>query len=302
MFLMSKMPVMNRLTVLFSLCILGSACSSEPAPSNTPEPPPPAVEAEAEDQATAEAPGSSNIQLADIKFAPFDPEKPEGIHVYSIVGNPGEGPFNAIVRLPPGHTSPLHTHTASYSGVSLTDGHVHSATAELGEPLPKGSTWHQPAGEPHVDACRSEEPCLFAVFFDGAVDMNPAKEPAAEPKATVNRADQMKWVEAKGGVMMSVIHGNPKEGAFQALLDFPAGMATNVHTHSAAFSGALVSGTHHRGPAADQLVTLNEGAVWHEVAEAPHMEKCGDGSRCIIVASMDGAMDTSNVELTPATE
>jgi len=291
---------MNRLALLASLCLLAAACSTEPTSPDTPKEPSPTTEGE--EPAAEESTAATNIQLADIKFAPFDPEKPEGIHVYPIVGNPREGAFNAIVRLPPGHTSPLHSHTASYSGVSLTEGHVHSATTELGDPLPKGSTWHQPAGEPHVDACRSEEPCLFVVFFEGAVDMNPAEEPAAEPKATVNRADQMKWTEAKGGVMMSVIHGNPKEGAFQALLDFPAGMATNVHTHTAAFSGALVSGTHHRGPAEDQLVTLTSGAVWHEAAEAPHMEKCGDESRCIIVAGMDGAMDTSNVELTPAHE
>ena len=135
--------------------------------------------AEGEDQSAEEAPTATNIQLADIEFAPFNPEEPEGIHVYPLVGN-------------------------------------------------------------------------------------------------------------------------PKEGAFQALFDFPAGMSTNVHTHSASFTGALVSGTHHRGPSPDSLVTLTEGSVWSEPAESPHMEKCGAESRCIIAASMDGPLDTKAVELTPA--
>ena len=32
--------------------------------------------------------------------------------------------------------------------------------------------------------------------------MNPEDTPAAEPKATINRADQMEWTEAKAGVMI----------------------------------------------------------------------------------------------------
>ena len=298
---------MHRIVLLASFCLLATGCSSKTTPSETPDDPSipaegDAAQAPAEGDAAQEATSKPGIQLADIEFTPFNPEEPEGIQVYPLVGNPKEGAFNAIVKLPPGHTSPLHSHAASYSGISLTEGHVHSSTAELGEPLPTGSSWHQPAGEPHIDACRSEAPCLFLVFFDGAVDMNPEDTPAAEPKATINRADQMEWTEAKGGVMMSVIHGKPKEGPFHALFDFPAGMETNVHTHSAAFSGALISGTHHRGPNADQLLTLTPGAVWHEAANSPHMEKCGDESRCIFAGAMDGAMDASKVELTPGKE
>jgi len=256
--------------------------------------------------AAAEAPPApavaKNVKFADIPFAPFDPKKPEGIHVYAISGDPKAGPFSAIVRMPAGYQTPLHTHKANFSGVALSEGLVHSATTEPGAPLPKGSIWYQPGGEAHLDGCKSEESCYLLVFFDGAVDMTPVEAPAAEPKMQLTRADEIKWVEVKGGVKMAVIHGNPKEGAFQALFDFPAGMTTNVHTHSAAFAGALVSGIHHRGPNADALVSLSEGSVWSEPAESPHMEKCGDAANCILAAAMDGPLDTTAVELTPATK
>ena len=184
--------------------------------------------------------------------------------------------------------------------MALSGGFVHAASKDKSKVLTKGSTFYQPGGEPHIDACEGDEPCYFVVFFDEAIDMTPAKTPVAEPKLSVNFAEKMKWMEVKGGVKMSVVHGNPKEGAFVALIDFPAGMTTNVHTHSAAFSGALISGTHQRGPSADALVTLTPGSVWREPPNAPHMEKCGAESRCVIAAFMNGPLDTKDVEITPA--
>lgn len=258
----------------------------------------PAEEASAEEDAAPQRTGA--IQFADIPFAAFDPEKPEGIHVYPIAGNPKETAFSAMVRFPSGYRAPLHTHEASFSAVTMSEGLVHSSSPDASEPLPKGSTWYQPGGEAHVDACVSEEPCYLLVFFDAAVDITPADAAAAEPTAQINPADQIAWADVKGGVKMHVIHGNPQEGAFQALVHFPAGMTTNIHTHSSAFVGSVLSGTHHRGPNADELQSLSPGAVWSEAAEAPHMEKCGDESDCIFAVNMDGALDTTAVELTPA--
>ena len=243
-----------------------------------------------------------NLNLSDVPFAPFDPNKPAGIHVYPIEGDPSDGAFNAIVRLPARYRSPLHSHTAGFSGVTMSEGLVHGATADAADPLPKGSNWYQPAGEPHVDACVSETPCYLLAFFEGAVDMIPADAPAEAPVMKVNRGDQLEWTEVKGGVKMFAVHGNHKEGPFKALFQFPAGMATNVHTHTAAFTGALLSGNHQRGTGPDQLVQLTEGAVWNQPAGTPHMEKCGEEANCIFAASMDGPLDTNAVELSPKAE
>jgi quercetin dioxygenase-like cupin family protein len=299
---------MLRTLITIALALTCAACAStdsnrKGAAPATVAPETSAEEAPAEEAAStdsATAPSASNLNLADIPFAPFNPEQPEGINVFPISGDFKAGPFTAIARFPAGYRSPLHSHTANYTGVAVSEGLVHGATADATGALPKGSFWFQPAGEPHVDACESEEPCYLLATFDGAVDMVPTDTPAAEPTVHVTHGDKVEWVEVKAGVQMAVIHGNPKEGAFQALFQFPAGMTTNVHTHTASFSGALLSGTHHRGPNADQLVTLSAGAVWSEPAGSAHMEKCGDEGPCVIAGAMDGALDTEAVELTPA--
>jgi quercetin dioxygenase-like cupin family protein len=202
--------------------------------------------------------------------------------------------------MPGGFKSPLHTHSKAFSAVTLSDGVIHGSSMEGAKTLPKGSAWHQPANEAHFDGCEGDKFCYFIVFFEGAVDMKPAEGPTENPQVKVMPADQIKWVEVKGGVKMAIINGNPKEGAFTAMFEFPAGMSTNVHTHTAGFSGALVFGSHQRGPAADKLVTLTEGSVWREPAGSPHMEKCGAERSCVMAGHFTGPLDTKNVEITPA--
>ncbi len=292
---------MLRTLLLLSLALTVSACPSKTESTKAAPEKAAADKAAPEKAAPAAAAGKSH-QLADLAFKPFDPKKPEGVQVFPVAGNPKEGAFTAVVRMPAGHMSPLHMHTASHSGVALSDGIVHGASDTNSQRLPSGSTWYQPGGEAHVGGCKSESACDMLVFFDGAIDMVPAETPAAEPKMRMTPSDKVEWKELKGGVRMAVINGNPKEGAFQALFEFPAGMTTNVHTHTASFTGGLLSGTHQRGASPDTLVTLTAGAVWSEPAGSPHMEKCGAESKCVFAGAMDGALDTKNVELTPATK
>ncbi len=290
------------LFALLGLAFTGCASTPQAKSQNAAAPATEAVAVEesaaAEAVVTKEAALSPGLNLDEIPFQAFNPEKPEGIHVYVISGSLKEGPFSAIVRFPPGMMSPLHSHSSSYSGVVMSENMVHSSSADDKETLPINSYWHQPAGEPHIDGCLSEEPCYLLVFMDGPVDMTPAEQPAAEPKAKITRGDAIPWQEVKAGVQMAVITGNPKEGPFQALFQFPAGMTTNVHTHEANFTGGLLAGTHHRGPAADALVTLKSRAVWNQPAGTPHMEKCGDEGPCLFAGAMDAALNTQSVEVT----
>ena len=83
-----------------------------------------------------------------------------------------------------------------------------------------------------------------------------------------------------------------------ALVQFPAGMESNVHTHSANFVGGLISGPHQRGEGPDSLQAMTPGSVWVQAANTAHMEKCGDEAPCIFGGMMDGKMDQSSVELT----
>jgi quercetin dioxygenase-like cupin family protein len=278
---------MVRIALFIALSFCIQACGATQSSTNAP-----AAAAEA-----TTAPTPLNVKFENIAFKPFNPEKPEGFNVFPVLGSPKAGAFTAIVRMPGGFKSPLHSHSQAFSGVTMSDGVIHASTTEGNKALPKGSAWHQPANEAHLDGCEGDNFCYFMVFFDGPVDMKPSEGPTANPQVKMMPADQIEWVEVKGGVKMAVIDGNPKEGPFTAMFNFPAGMATNVHTHSSSFSGGLIFGRHERGASADALVTLSEGSVWREPADSPHMEKCGDGQNCIIVAHFDGPLDTNNVTL-----
>ena len=253
--------------------------------------------------ASAPLPGpTGSFAAADIPWRPFNPKKPEGIHVYAIKGDPSKGPFTALVKMPPGGEAPLHVHSAAYVGVALTEGFVHGATAADAKPLPKFSSWVQPAGGSHVNGCQSESPCVFMVSFQGAVDMTPVEAPQeGAGEKVMNLGDAIAWKlvreDMPKGPKMFPIHGDPKEGAFEAIIWFPAGMSTNVHTHSSGFAASVLAGNHHRGPSADALVALGPGSVWHEASDAPHMEKCEGPEPCIFAISFDGPLDTKAVEL-----
>jgi len=287
--------VTARISLFACFALLFSACGGAPAPA--PEAAPAAAEAAPAKAPAAAAAAAKNVDFKDIPFKPFNPKQPKGIHFFPLNGNPKATAFSAIVRFPAGFETPLHTHKHTYSAVALSDGLFHGDTAEKKHDLSKGSFWTQTGGEAHLDGCKSESFCYFFIVFEGPVDMTPADKPAEKTTGSMTAAADIQWKEVKGGVKMAVIKGNPKAGPFTALFSFPKGMSTNVHTHSAAFAGALLSGTHNRGPAADKLITLSAGSVWAEPAGSAHMEKCGDAEACVIAGTFDGPLDTKNVEM-----
>mgnify|MGYP001305855851 CR=1 FL=1 len=250
--------------------------------------------------AAAQPATAKHFALADIPFRPFNPKKPEGINVYAIAGNPGAGPFSAIVRFPAGFKTPLHSHDYAYDGIALSDGLFHGSSESDVHDVAKGSIWRQPAKEAHVDGCKGENFCYFLVSFEGPVNMVPEKAPASEPHSAVTAPDAIAWKEVRGGVKMATIRGDHTQGPFLALISFPAGMKTSVHTHTASFGGVLLSGTHHRGPSEDALHTLTPNSVWFEPAGLPHMEKCGAEANCVFFVTFDGALDHKDVVLTPS--
>ncbi len=280
---------------------------TKPAPKRVVEKVAAEKKATAKPAATADVPGevmkpprAKNLNLADLTWDKPDLDGPDGVMIHVLMGDPYGGPFTAIVKMDAGFAMPLHTHTSTFSAVTLTEGVVHAAKLEGAKPLPLGSTFVQPGGEPHVDACVSKTPCRFFISFEDKLDTQPAKAPAAEPKMTVTPADKLAWKplipKLPNGPNMVVVRGNPKVGPFLAMARFPAGFATNVHTHTAAFAGAVVSGTHHRGVGPKSLATLTPGAAWSEPSQAPHLEKCGDKGPCVLAFAMDGKMDQAGVD------
>jgi len=297
---------MSRLFIVATFALTAMACASTQATTTdtTTEEAPKAAEV-APEAAPESAPASGpvgNTAAADVRWMPFNPKKPEGIHVYAIKGDPQKGAFSALVKIPAGLKIPMHNHDNTYTGVALTEGFASGPTDAEVKVLPKFSTWVQPAGGSHANECRSESPCIFMVNFKGAVNMTPVEETVAgEAPKTMHSGEAIPWKVVRedkpNGPKMHAFYGNPKEGAFDALIWFPPGMSTNVHTHSAAFAAAVLQGEHHRGESADAVTPLGPGSVWHEASNAPHMEKCAGPEACIFAISFDGALDTSQVKL-----
>ena len=115
---------------------------------------------------------------------------------------------------------------------------------------------------------------------------------AIQGRFTTSDAIPWKPVDPKHpGLMMSVVWGNPNEGAFEMLQKFPAGMDSGWHWHSAAYQGVVIQGkfTHTFEGAAPQ--TGGPGSVWSQPAIQVHDDKCEEGSDCIIVVYFYGKLD-----------
>jgi len=289
-------------SAVLSLAIVGCAKTPEVVEGSNPAPAEPVVEAPAETAPATSAAVSRTILADDIAWTPFKEDDPDGIQIHILTGNPQEGPFVAVVKIPANHTVGLHVHSANFVGAALTEGFAHWATDGEAEALPIGSAFYQPGGEPHNDACVGTEPCVLLAFFDNKMDSVPAEAVVENPQLRVVRSDAIEWKlfnpKMPNGPQIAMIKGSPAEDLmWSALVKFPAGMETNVHTHSANFAGGLISGPHSRGSGPDSLQAMTPGSVWWEVKNTAHMEKCGEEAPCIFVGTMDGKMDQSAVEI-----
>ena len=279
---------MPKVISFSALSLLFVACSSKTAPVEATAAE--EVEAEATAEAPAAEPTSSVTAAADVQWMPANPEMPEGPQLAVIEGNMKEGAFSALVKLPAGHASPLHSHPAGFSGV-VVSGTVHNGrTADDYIEIGVGSTWTEPANEVHFTGCAEGADCVFVAHMDGAMGMTPAEAPtegdmqmvftaaADVPFAAINP-------EMPEGPQMYVIGGDMTSGPFHALVKFPAGMTSPEHSHSATYSGAVVSGEmSHGGPD-----TMGVGSVWTEVGGNPHVTGCVSEEPCSFFVSMAGA-------------
>ena len=125
--------------------------------------------------AAAPAPDMTVTPVADRVWAPLDPTNPGGLQVSLLSGDMQKGPTSFFLRLPAGSKSPGHTHT--YYGVVVQGAPGHGLTADAAtQGLPVGSTWVQPGGQAHYDACNSAEPCvLLLVYPTGGFDFQMAE-------------------------------------------------------------------------------------------------------------------------------
>jgi|GEM_PF-2326823 len=284
-----------------TLSLVLLACGKSPPELLEPDAPPPEPEAEvasAEPEVASAPPAafaSRMVAAGDVAWNPLDPSAPEGPALAIVSGDPAVGPVQALMKFPPGYESGLHTHTADYTAVVLQGGAAHGATEDTLTVLGPGAWWTQPGGESHADSCTGEADCILYIGLDGPLDMAPAQASSPENTMTVTAAADVAWgplmPEAPDGPQLAVLSGNPAEGSSRLMMQFPTGYASGLHTHTADYTAAVVSGTHGHGAATDGLTALASGSHWTQAGGEAHADACDGGDPCTIVLELHGPMD-----------
>jgi len=135
----------------------------------------------------AKAPKAGKYKMSarkDAKFVPMDPSMADGPKIAVVFGDPKTGPVGFLIEVPPGHKSPIHSHTSDYHAVILDGAPFHWLPHEKddGAGFGNGTYWFQPGGYDHGDRCTSDTPCHGFVYFTGAMDfkMGAGATPAAK--------------------------------------------------------------------------------------------------------------------------
>lgn len=119
----------------------------------------------------------------DIKLA-VQPElnwetTPEGVAFASLKGNRFDESYMAMVRLPAGLISPVHSKSAGMYGLIVSGEMVHLSENEIGGSevvLKAGDYYEIPAHLPHLSKCVSEVECVTFLYQDGPFDFVPVGE------------------------------------------------------------------------------------------------------------------------------
>ena len=111
----------------------------------------------------------------------------------------------------------------------------------------------------------------------------------------------MKWTDldpaGAPGVKIADLWGDHTKGAFGALVKFPAGFMTPLHTHTNPFKIVIVSGTFLQTPEGKAQVKLGPGSyLLQPGGDYRHSTGCDKGSDCVFFTQADGKFD-----LLPAT-
>jgi hypothetical protein len=104
---------------------------------------------------------------------------PEGVAFSALQGDRFAEPYQALVRLPGGTTSPPHVKSANMFGVMLQGEMIHYADGDdpdAARVIGPGSYCSISSGLAHVSACVSDEACIAYLYQDGAFDFLPVAQ------------------------------------------------------------------------------------------------------------------------------
>lgn len=111
-----------------------------------------------------------------VKWSDLDPTGAPGVKIAPLWGDPASGPFGALLRLPAGFATPLHSHSHDMNVVFLSGTYVQSPEGKPEFRLGPGSYMMQPGGTyRHTTSCDKAADCVFLVESKGAFDLHVAE-------------------------------------------------------------------------------------------------------------------------------
>lgn len=108
-----------------------------------------------------------------LEWHPVDPTQPAGPQIAALWGNPTSGAFGALLRVPAGFESPMHSHSQDERVVQLRGRSTHWTQDEARETAPTmtpGDFMTMPRGVQHVSATVGKEESIEFITMDGAFD------------------------------------------------------------------------------------------------------------------------------------
>ena len=103
-----------------------------------------------------------------------------------LSGDYTKGPYGALLRLPAGFTSPLHSHTGTFEAVEIAGTSSHWLKGEDGTKAKKmtpGSYWTIAGKADHVSACAAGADCVMFIWQKTKFDSVASKDDVAVPAA-----------------------------------------------------------------------------------------------------------------------
>ena len=116
------------------------------------------------------------VSFSDLRWVEL-PER-EGMQFALLSGNPKDGPYTQMRKVPAGTDNEPHTHSSEIKNVVISGVWYTGTDLASARDFGPGSVIVMPANWVHVSGCRAGAACLFYQEGKGKFDFHPAGKPA----------------------------------------------------------------------------------------------------------------------------
>jgi hypothetical protein len=117
------------------------------------------------------------VSFTELKWTKLLERK--GMQFAVLSGDPGEGAYTQMRKVPAGTDNPLHTHSSEIKNVIIRGVWYTGADSASARDFGPGSIIVMPANWMHVSGCRPGSECVFYQEGKGKFDFQPAAKPTS---------------------------------------------------------------------------------------------------------------------------